>query len=750
MTAGRRWWLRSALLGAGATLALAGWINLPLPAERLAPPNDDAVSLLDRFGADLRTTRAGGGERRRWIPLAELDPDLLTAFVAAEDRRFYRHRGVDPVALLRAARQNVAAGRVVSGASTITMQLARLVHGSSRRWLGKVDQALWALRLDRQLPKQVILEQYLNRVPLGQGTEGVEAAAQRYFGLSARDLSLGEAALLAGIAGAPSRDNPLASLARAAARRDLVLDRIARSGGELAPAIARARLEPALGSGAPTSFHAPHFTSWVLPRVLAAPRVPGEVRTSIDLALQTALEAEVRHTVKEMHRFGAEHAALVVLANRTGEILAWVGSPDFFEPDNGQVDMVVSPRQPGSALKPFLYGAALDRSFTPASILADVATVYPTATGPYAPRNYDRRYRGPVRLREALGSSLNVPAVELANRIGVPPLLDVLHRAGFASLRRSAEHYGLGLALGNGDVTLLELANGYRAIANGGIARPVRWQAAVPGESGPDGTRVMSAAAAAQVLDIDPLARVAGFGPVTPLEFPFRAAAKTGTSRHFTDNWAVAVTGSFTVAVWVGNFSGRPMDGVSGVTGAGPLLHRAVLEVAKRSDPSGLVTPAEAGLVSVSVCRLSGLRATGRCPAVTEWFRPGTEPRELDTWEGPDGVALPAAFAEWAGRRADGNAIAAAGAMRKAGEPVAAEFRITSPRNGDRYRFVPGVDPAYATVALRAAGAKGAVRWFVDGVHFERARWALVPGVHRLRAVAGRDTADVAVEVEPQ
>jgi penicillin-binding protein 1C len=196
----RRWWLRSALVGAATTLGFVGWINLPIPAGRLAPPNDDAVTLLDRFGLDLRTTRATDGERRRWIPLAELDPDLLVAFVAAEDRRFYQHHGVDPAALARAARQNLAARRVVSGASTITMQLARLIHGSSRSWLGKIDQALWALRLDRQLPKQVILEQYLNRVPLGQGTEGVEAAARRYFGRSARDLSLGEAALLAGIA----------------------------------------------------------------------------------------------------------------------------------------------------------------------------------------------------------------------------------------------------------------------------------------------------------------------------------------------------------------------------------------------------------------------------------------------------------------------------------------------------------------------------------------------------------------------
>jgi penicillin-binding protein 1C len=734
------------------TAAVTIWVHLPLPAGFVARPVDEAVTLLDRSGLDLRTTRADGGARRSWLPIAELDPDLLITFVAAEDRRFYRHGGVDLVALARAARQNLGARRVVSGASTITMQLARLVRGTPRSWLGKLEQALWAVRIDRAVPKQLVLEQYLNRVPLGQGTSGVEAAARLYFGVSARDLSLGQAAILAGIAGAPSRDNPLASAARAEARRAVVLERVGREGLQPAETIARAGEEPTLGSASAPRFHAPHFTSWVLPRLAAAGRARGQVRTSIDLSLQTALEDEVRHTVREMKPFGAGQGAAVVLANRTGEILAWVGSPDFFDPAVGQVDMVVSPRQPGSTLKPFLYGLALDRGFTPASILADVATVYPTATGPYAPRNYDRRYRGPVRVREALGSSLNVPAVELAARVGVAPFLETLHAAGFASLRRTAEHYGLGLALGNGDVTLLELANGYRSLANGGVGGPVRWAAGTPDQAAEPGPRVMSAAAAAQVVDIlsDPLARVPGFGPVTPLEFPFRAAAKTGTSRHFTDNWAVAVTGSFTVAVWVGNFNGRPMDGVSGVSGAGPLLHRAVLEAARRYDPDGLVTPVEAGLVAVPICRLSGMRATASCRTTTEWFRSGTEPREPDTWEGPAGVALPPAYAEWAARSATGNAVAAAGTVRTSGDTAVAGFRITSPRNGDRLRFVPGVDPTYATVALRAAGAPArGLRWFVDGKAFAGSRWPIEPGVHRVRVVSAHGSDEVSVEVIP-
>ncbi|MBX3146506.1 MAG: penicillin-binding protein 1C [Gemmatimonadales bacterium] len=739
--------LRLARWSGLAALALGAWIHWPVDRARLAPPVGDEIVLLARDGSPLRATRADDGSRRRWLPLAEIDPDLLVAFVAAEDRRFYEHHGVDPAALLRATRQNLAARRVVSGASTVTMQLARLVTGSSRSWSGKVSQGLWALRLDRQLTKQEILEQYLNRVPLGQGAVGVDAAARLYFGMPASDVSLAQAAMLAGLAHAPSRDNPLVSLPRAEARRNRVLDRLESNRLALPGDLARARLEPAHGAGSTPRFLAPHFTSWLLRRADTL-RSLGTVRTSLDPMLEQAVEAEVRHTVAQMRSYGAEHAAAVVLENRTGEILAWVGSPDFFAAEAGQVDMVVSARQPGSTLKPFLYGLALDQGYTAASILADVSTVYPTANGPYAPRNYDRRYRGPVRFREALASSYNVPTVGLASAVGVAPLLATLHRAGFASLTRRPDHYGLGLALGNGDVTLLELANAYRALANGGVWRPVGWRATDGGPAQGEAVRVISTEAAVQILDIlaDPIARLPGFGPSTPLEFPFPAAAKTGTSRHFTDNWAVATTAGFTVAVWVGNFSGRPLQGASGITGAGPLLQRAVTAVAARYAPGVLPTPADLGLIPVEVCRLSGGRAGNGCPALTEWFVAGREPLP-DTWYTDAGVRLPPEYVEWASRSLAGNAVVAAGIVRVSTDSAVAGFRITSPRHGDRYRFVPGVDTAYATVGLRAAGGSVPIRWYVDGVETKASRLPLTVGTHRIRAVSGSETDQVVIDV---
>jgi penicillin-binding protein 1C len=742
------------LLVAGlSALAAVGWVLMPLPERLLRRDTAQSLTLTDRYGRILRSTRSLDGSLAWWVRLEEMSPAVPRAFVAVEDRRFYRHWGVDWRGALRAARDNLSRGHVVSGASTITMQLARLLRPIDRSWSGKVAQVFWAWRLEAHLTKGQILEEYLNRVPLGQGAAGVGGATALYFGNSPEEASLGQAALLAALARAPSSQNPLISPSRAARRRRLGLERLAAEGYASPDELARADREPLVGLGRSRPFLAPHFTSRVLTWAESDGRVlTGTWHTSLDLALQEELEGEVRHTVAQLGDKGARQAALVVLRNDTGELLAWVGSPDFWADTAGQVDMVVSPRQPGSALKPFLYALAFDRHVTPATVLADIPLTFQTATGPYHPRNYDRRYHGPVRAREALASSYNVPAVGLADQIGFATLHNGLRQAGFASLDRSADYYGLGLSLGNGDVTLLELANGYRALANGGEWRPWSWWASPGGVEGP-ARRFVSRAAALQVLDIlaDPVARIPAFGPRTPFDWPFRVAAKTGTSRHFTDNWAVAATGSFTVAVWVGNFSGQPMEGVSGITGAGPLLHRAVLVTARRYRPGDLPRPADAGLVPVSVCRLSGMRATAACPSLTEWFIRGTEPAGPCDWHQGGAVTLPAAFADWAAReRGDlAGAPAPSPARLSQSSTRAAGLTIVSPREGDRYQIPPGVDPRFATVPLRAAGvAESSVRWYVDGRRFLGARWPLAGGVHTIRAETGRESSEVRIVVD--
>jgi penicillin-binding protein 1C len=727
-------WIVGALGGAG--LLAAGWIALPLPAEVASPQPVTRLVMEDRAGLPLRATRAADGSRGGWTPLGEVDPRLVQAFVAAEDHRYFAHHGVDVRSVGRALRDNVAGGRR-AGASTLSMQTARLLVPTGRTVPGKLRQALWALRLEAHLPKRAILEQYLNRVPLGRASVGVSAAAELYFGASARELSLGQAALIAGIARSPARDNPFASPARARTRRNAVLARMRQLGLATAEEVARARGEPVLPPPGQAAFLAPHFTARLLQDAEAG-LLPGDgtLRTSLDLELQALIEGEVRHTVRTLGDRGARHAAAVVLDNATGEVLAWVGSPDFWEREVGQVDMVTSPRQPGSALKPFLYGLAFDRGHTAATVLPDVPRSFASSLGPYRPQNYDRRFHGPVRAREALASSYNLPAVELADRVGVEAFLETLHRAGFASLRQGASHYGLGLALGTGDVTLLELAGAYRALANGGEWMPARFTSAGQGQGPARRERVMSREAATLVLNVlgDADARAPGFGSVTPFDFPFPAAAKTGTSRHFTDNWAVGVTKGFTVAVWVGNFTGRPMEGVSGITGAGPLLYRSMLAAASRRPPGALPAPEEAGLLPVRVCRLSGMRAAGGCESLVEWFIPGTEPAKEDDWERGGRLALPAEYAEWAAGQG-GRWAAAAGA----GED---RFRIVTPRGGDHYSVPLGVDARYATLSLRASGRTGPVRWSVDGREVPSARWPLAPGPHTIRAQAPTGEAD--------
>lgn len=743
----------------------AAWVALPLPQGLLASQaSDHGVLLVDRNGLPLRSTRAADGSRVLWVPYDRIDVDVINAFVTVEDKRFWEHSGVDGRALARAIKDNLRRRHVVSGASTITMQLARLLRPAPRDWSGKVAQVLWALRLERHLGKQQILEQYLNRVELGQATVGVGAAASLYFGASASDVSLAQAATMAGLAHAPSRDNPYAAATRARRRRDRVLTRMQRLGYAAVADVERARQEPLAAVPRTPPFLAPHFIARVLARLAdsaVSPNAEPSVQTSLDLALQAELETEVRHTVDVLRERGVEQAAVVALDNETGEVLAWVGSPDFWSPNDGQADMVVSPRQPGSALKPFLYALAFDRGFSPASVLPDLPKAYASATGSYSPRNYDRRFRGPVRAREALASSYNVPAVELASRLGTGAFLHTLRLAGFESLQRDAEYYGLGLALGNGDVTLIEIANAYRALANGGVWRPWSWRLAPRSSAVADGRRVVSPVASALVLDVlgDASARIPGFGLDTPFDFPFPVAVKTGTSRHFTDNWAVGTTRGFTVAVWAGNFSGHTMQGVSGITGAGPLLHRAIMATARRRAPGVLTTPAEAGAVNVSVCRLSGLRATDSCAQIAEWFAPGTEPKRVDDWERDGRVVLPADYAEWSRGglspvATDMNLTASRSRQSVAGGADSAalprEFRIVSPLDGDRYAIPAGVEARYATIPLRAGGrGSERVRWSIDGRTYVAERWALVEGTHIVRAVSeSGEVAEARIVVE--
>jgi penicillin-binding protein 1C len=656
MRGAAKWLPRALAVALGAALAAiltpvlvvaAGAALTPLPGELREGARANSRRITDRDGHLLREVRADDGARARWVGLDECGDLLPKALVAVEDRRFFAHWGVDPRAVARAIVSDLRAGRAVSGASTLTMQLARAVRPHARTLAGKLFEMALALRIEASLSKREILEQYLNRVSFGPNLRGIAAASQAYFDAPPSRLSTAQAALLVGMARGPSYYELTRHQGRAAARRDLLLARL-RDAGVVTPAsYATALAEPiVLQRGAP-AFGAPHFVGAVVRGAFDADQ-PGladalrgsaaTIETTIDGAIQAAAEAAAGRVPADLASKHVTAASVVVVDNATGDVLAYVGSPDLLDAAHGgQNDGVRALRQPGSTLKPFLYALAIERlGWTGATVLPDVELHVATPAGDFVPRDYDEHYRGPVRLREALGNSLNVPAIWTAEQIGVPALLDRLRALGFDSLAKPPEYYGPGLALGDGEVTLLELVRAYAALAREGQSRSLRAVRRVADGDGRwtdiasvGGDAVLPVQVAAQITDVlrDPDARRGSFGERTVLDFDFDVAAKTGTSKGYRDNWAVGFTREVTVGVWVGNFDGSAMRGTSGITGAGPLFH-AVMEAAMRGRRAGPLALASrrgdaksAGLARVEVCALSGEAPGAGCThRVSEWM----------------------------------------------------------------------------------------------------------------------------------
>jgi penicillin-binding protein 1C len=685
-----------------AVLALAlGYLACalltPLPSAWFAEIPERVV--LDRHGAVLARRDVPGPGGSSWVSLQQIAPSVVQALVAAEDQRFYRHWGVDPRAVGRAAWASWRAGRVVQGGSTLTQQTARLLAGRPRGLPGKGLEAWRALRLDLHLDKEQILEWYLNRAYFGRGAYGIAAAAQRVFDESPRSLSLAEAALLVGLLPAPERLHPEIDPQAARRVRDQVLQRMVLTGALQPEAAELARAEPVELRPRLREEIAPHLVA----RVLDEHRQQPTLRTTLDRTLQQQVEREVTAQLDQLEGLEVDHAAVLVVDVPTGEILAYVGSGGWQRRD-GQFDGVRGRRSPGSALKPFVYALAIEAGWRPSDVLLDIPRRYATRHGSWAPENYDRSFRGPLSLREALATSANLPAVQMLEEVGPSTLHTRLRAIGF-ELPEPTSHYGLGLALGDAEVTLEALTAGYAALAREGRYRPLR---AVPGEGGEE-VPLVAAGVAAVVADIlaDPVARRATFGRYGPLERPYRAAVKTGTSTGYRDNWTVGFTDRYAVGVWVGNFDGRPMGDVSGVTGAGPLWARVMdLVTEERSD---LDRP---GWERRPACALSGGSPGEACPhQVEDWVAPGADPRPPCRWHRPGcPVIWPPDLVGWA--RDEG--LLDPSAQQCAGE---GELHIVYPAPGTVVYVDPRAPAELQKVALRAAAPVGAqVEWRVDGV----------------------------------
>ena len=573
------WLKRAALAGCVAVIALFVWVGVvPFPNEALRRDHLTSTLVLDRTGRVLREVLSAGETRGRWVGLAEIAPTLVLATINAEDKRFYDHAGSDFLAIMRSLSIDVRHGEARTGASTITQQVVKLTRdrGAPRTLATKVMEIVWAWRLELAATKDEILEQYLNRVPYGNQLVGAEAASWMYFGKPAAALSLAESAFMAGLPSSPTRLNPYRWLDRAKARQrwllDLMFEREAISAADYRNAL-NEPLELLPRRGTP---EAPHLTLSAVQFLSTLPSAlrPATLRSTLDLALQHDIERLLRAQRPDDAGAGAMQTAVVVLATQTSEVLAWVGSRDFADAaDLGQNDGVRALRQPGSALKPFVYGAYFEAGHPYGTVIDDKPTTFGTPTGRYTPLNFDQQFHGLVDIRTALGSSLNVPAVIALADVGVPRVLELLRQAGLGTLTQSADHYGLGLALGNGEVRLVDLAAAYATLGRMGRPLPVTWWADSERRPGP---RVLSEETCFVLLDMlaDDRARGIGFGHAGPFDLPFRLAGKTGTSSDFRDNWAVAVTPLHTIAVWVGNFDGRPMQRQPGAQGAAPVLRQ--------------------------------------------------------------------------------------------------------------------------------------------------------------------------------
>jgi 1A family penicillin-binding protein len=659
-------------LGVGLTWLFWGLPSLDVLPDHLAVAS---IRITDRYGRTLYDVLDKEGGRHTPVPLRSIPNELKLATIATEDHSFYSNLGVDLVGILRALWINLRGGETLAGGSTITQQVARnLILGTTEQYertlRRKLRESWLAWRLTQKLSKDEILGLYLNQIYYGGLAYGVEAASQTYFGKPVSELNLAECALIAGIPQGPALYNPLVDPEAAQNRQRVVLDLMRNEGFITQEQYNLAYRQPLVYTPTPYPIEAPHFVMMVSAQVDQL--IPPEnrdsnqnlvVRTTLDLNWQHLAERAVQKHLQALlnnnptlsaggtdqgHNIIGGHnvnnAALVALNPNTGEILSLVGSPDYFDPLHaGAINMAISPRQPGSALKPLVYASAFNpyRSspYTAATMILDVQTTFTTNQGKaYTPANYDNIEHGPVSAREALASSLNIPAVKTLNHIGMTDLFELANDIGITTLG-NPDDYDLSLALGGGEVTLLELTAAYGSFADQGYRvypfsildiTTLEGEILYEHES-PSRIRVVDQRVAWLISDIlnDNDARTPGFGANSALKIDRPAAVKTGTTTNFHDNWTIGYTPDLVVGVWVGNANHEPMRAITGLTGAGPIWHQFIREALTGTPEHWFQRPK--GLTQVEICALSGLLPTDSCPYTKlEWFIDGTEPTIQD------------------------------------------------------------------------------------------------------------------------
>ncbi|MGQ9535378.1 MAG: penicillin-binding protein 1C [bacterium] len=692
-------------------------------------PEFSSFKITDRNGIILREVLSQDSKTSVWKEIRDISPDMIKATIVKEDKRFFLHNGVDLIAAFRAIYENLRYGRVESGGSTITMQVAKIILNHKKRTIfNKIIECLYALKLELYLNKTQILEIYLNRIPYGNQTYGLEAASQLYFQKSSRQLSLGECCILCALPKSPGVLNPFEKSDRLISEKSKILGKLLKE-----KMIDSLMYDCSIKESQQIKrqnfiFRAPHFVDFVLMQKI---RKNSTITSTIDYCLQEKLEKMLFTSIKSLRKYNVNQGAIIVMDTRTGEVLAMVGSKDYFEKQEGQVNGCIALRQPGSSLKPFLYILSLENGFPMSYLMNDTILEFKLPDGTiFAPRNYSNKYHRLVRAREALGSSFNVPAVYLLEKIGVENFYSFLTKLHFTSLFKNPNFYGLSLSLGAAEVKLIELVNGYRTIANKGIWTPYR----IIKDEKHDikGERVFSEEAAYIITSVlaDNSSRIKAFGDDSPLNLPFPCAVKTGTTKNFKDNWCVGFTEKYTVGVWVGNFDNSPMNGVSGISGAAPLFRDIMIELHKDEYPKNFQEPKT--LVHANICARSGMIAGKNCPVIEEIFIPGTEPKDTCIYCG-----------DWLHSHIAGNISVDTVRLRQIvpDQDNTNEFHILHPQNGDIFKIDPQIPIRNQSIAIRINTGNSIKSYalYLNGKLLcedsPNYLWQPAPGKYELRAI---------------
>lgn len=668
----------------------------------------------DREGELVYILSLEEGLRREWTDLEKIPKDLTETFIRSEDKNFYKHCGIDIFALTRALFQNASSGKRISGASTITMQLSRMVRPRTVFPVSirvKLTEMINSLRLELKLSKKEILELYLNSIPFGYQTEGVTSAARNFFGKNLLELSEREREVLSLIPRNPSSYSYL-----------LKETRMYEYPNKL-----------------------PHFMQWIITQNKEG--FDNDVYLSVNLRLNDLALSDIQNKIREYEDARISSGSAFAINNKTGEILVWVGNENFSDPDTGYVDGVIAKNQSGSTMKPFLYAMALERGFSPNTILPDIPMDFGTSKV-YVPQNFNNRYNGPQLLRTCLASSLNIPAVYLLYRIGIDSFYSRLLSLGFNSLEGKRDSMGLSLALGSGEITLFELVRAFSVFARDGI---------LPSLTGTKTTSVIidekqiyekdTARIICNILG-DSNARSLGFGFAKVFDTPYASIFKTGTANQYQDILALGSTPSYTVGVWMGNISGETVISETGSSIPAQVVRLILDELEKaQSSSSGFQKPES--YTKQKICALSGMRSGDYCRNIIEEYILDGPYDALDvcSWhiehDGSISVEYPDEYQRWFNGR---NMAGTLSSFK--------ELRFLYPVDGALFIYEAGAADETQMLRIEAGGGTGEIAELFDngrsaGVSARPFSWFtyIMPGTHTLEVTTGTDTASITIDV---